>query len=107
LQEVSGDPLGHVPALLPALFIREQEFIQLFLLFGVAGCCHTPTLDKTMHDRTHLVSADVEKLLAAIKGTRHETRDRCWLLLMFRLGFAGTSRPTHGVPKHMPPVHGA
>ena len=25
LQEVSGDPLGHVPALLPALFIREAE----------------------------------------------------------------------------------
>jgi hypothetical protein len=25
LQEVCGDPLGHVPALLPALFIREAE----------------------------------------------------------------------------------
>jgi type 1 fimbriae regulatory protein FimB len=39
-----------------------------------------------MHDRKHLVSAEVEKLIAATKGTRHETRDRCLLLLMFRHG---------------------
>jgi type 1 fimbriae regulatory protein FimB len=39
-----------------------------------------------MSDRTHLVSAEVDKLLAATKGTRHETRDRCLLLLMFRHG---------------------
>jgi type 1 fimbriae regulatory protein FimB len=39
-----------------------------------------------MRDRKHLVSAEVEKLLAATKGTRHETRDRCSLLLMFRHG---------------------
>ena len=39
-----------------------------------------------MKDRKHLVSAEVEKLLAATKGTHHETRDRCLLLLMFRHG---------------------
>ena len=39
-----------------------------------------------MHDRKHLVSAEVEKLIAATKGTRHETRDCYLLLLMFRHG---------------------
>jgi type 1 fimbriae regulatory protein FimB len=39
-----------------------------------------------MNDRKHLVAAEVEKLLAAAKGARHETRDRCLLLLMFRHG---------------------
>ena len=39
-----------------------------------------------MHDRKHLVSAEVEKLLAATKGSRNEARDRCLLLLMFRHG---------------------
>ena len=39
-----------------------------------------------MSDRKHLVSAEVEKLIAATKGTRHEARDRCLLLLMFRHG---------------------
>jgi type 1 fimbriae regulatory protein FimB len=39
-----------------------------------------------MDDRQHLVSAEVEKLLAATKGTRHATRDRCVILLMFRHG---------------------
>jgi len=53
---------------------------------GVAGFFYPPTLDKMMSDRKHLVSAEVDKLLAATKGTRHETRDRCLLLLMFRHG---------------------
>jgi type 1 fimbriae regulatory protein FimB len=53
---------------------------------GVAGVFDTLTLDKMMSDRRHLVSAEVEKLIAATKGTRHETRDRCLLLLMFRHG---------------------
>jgi len=39
-----------------------------------------------MSDRRHLVAAEVEKLLAAVKGTRHAVRDRCLLLLMFRHG---------------------
>jgi hypothetical protein len=39
-----------------------------------------------MDERKHLTAAEVEKLLAAIKGTRNETRDRCLLLLMFRRG---------------------
>jgi site-specific recombinase XerD len=39
-----------------------------------------------MHDHKHLVSAQVEKLIAATKGTRHDTRDRCLLLLMFQHG---------------------
>lgn len=39
-----------------------------------------------MSDRKHLVAAEVEKLLTAVKGTRNEARDRCLLLLMFRDG---------------------
>jgi 5-methylthioadenosine/S-adenosylhomocysteine deaminase len=39
-----------------------------------------------MRDRKHLVSAEVEKLLAATKNARNATRDRCFLLLMFRHG---------------------
>jgi type 1 fimbriae regulatory protein FimB len=39
-----------------------------------------------MHDRKHLVSAEVEKLLEAAKGSRNAARDRCLLLLMFRHG---------------------
>ncbi len=35
-------------------------------------------------DRKHLTAQEVEKLLAATKGTRHEARDKCLLLLMFR-----------------------
>src|SRR6266704_2872883 len=37
-----------------------------------------------MDERKHLTAAEVEKLLAATKGTRNEARDRCLLLLMFR-----------------------
>lgn len=47
---------------------------------------NTQTLDKTMSERKHLVSAEVDKLIAATKGSRHEVRDRCLLLLMFRHG---------------------
>jgi type 1 fimbriae regulatory protein FimB len=39
-----------------------------------------------MHDRKHLVSAEVAKLLEAAKGSRNAARDRCLLLLMFRHG---------------------
>jgi type 1 fimbriae regulatory protein FimB len=39
-----------------------------------------------MTDRKHLVSAEVQKLLDATKGTRNAARDRCLLLLMFRHG---------------------
>ncbi len=39
-----------------------------------------------MNDRKHLVSAEVDKLIAATKGSRNEARDRCLLLLMFRHG---------------------
>ena len=39
-----------------------------------------------MHDRKHLVSAEVEKLLEAAKDSRNAARDRCLLLLMFRHG---------------------
>jgi type 1 fimbriae regulatory protein FimB len=44
------------------------------------------TLDKTINDRKHLTPVEVEKLLAATRGGRHEVRDRCLLLLMFRHG---------------------
>src|SRR5262245_65125695 len=37
-------------------------------------------------DRRHLTGLEVEKLLAATKGTRNEARDRCLILLMFRHG---------------------
>ena len=39
-----------------------------------------------MKERKHLVSAEVDKLIAATKGSRNESRDRCLLLLMFRHG---------------------
>src|SRR5665647_241181 len=39
-----------------------------------------------MNDRKHLVLTEVEKLIAATKGSRNEARDRCLLLLMFRHG---------------------
>jgi type 1 fimbriae regulatory protein FimB len=39
-----------------------------------------------MHDRKHLVAAEVAKLLDAAKGSRNAARDRCLLLLMFRHG---------------------
>ena len=39
-----------------------------------------------MHDRKHLVFAEVSKLLEAAKGSRNAARDRCLLLLMFRHG---------------------
>ncbi|MBF0555015.1 MAG: tyrosine-type recombinase/integrase [Nitrospirae bacterium] len=39
-----------------------------------------------MNERKHLTGLEVEKLLAATKGSRHEARDRCLLLLMFRHG---------------------
>jgi len=37
-------------------------------------------------NRKHLTSREVEKLIAATKGARHEARDRCLLLLIFRHG---------------------
>jgi len=39
-----------------------------------------------MRDRKHLVSAEVEKLMEAARGSRNAARDRCLLLLMFRHG---------------------
>ena len=53
---------------------------------GFAASFTAQTLDKTMSDRRHLVAAEVEKLLAGVKGTRNAVRDWCLLLLMFRHG---------------------
>ena len=39
-----------------------------------------------MLERNYLVTAEVERLLAATKGSRNAARDRCLLLLMFRHG---------------------
>jgi type 1 fimbriae regulatory protein FimB len=39
-----------------------------------------------MHDRKHLVSTEIEKLMEAAKGSRNAARDRCLQLLMFRHG---------------------
>jgi type 1 fimbriae regulatory protein FimB len=36
--------------------------------------------------RKHLTAAEVDKLIAATKGSRNEARNRCLLLLMFRHG---------------------
>jgi type 1 fimbriae regulatory protein FimB len=44
------------------------------------------TLDKMMGDRKHLTGIEVERLIAAIKGSRNEKRDRCLVLLMYRHG---------------------
>jgi len=39
-----------------------------------------------MEDRKHLVAIEVDRLLAATKGSRNAARDRCLLLLMYRHG---------------------
>ena len=39
-----------------------------------------------MQERKHLVAIEVDRLLAATKGSRNATRDRCLLLLMYRHG---------------------
>ena len=39
-----------------------------------------------MDDRKHITTREVEKLVAATKGSRHEARDRCLLFMMFRHG---------------------
>ena len=39
-----------------------------------------------MRDRKHLVSAEVEQLMEAARGSRNAARDRYLLLLMFRHG---------------------
>jgi type 1 fimbriae regulatory protein FimB len=40
------------------------------------------------NDRKHIAVREVEKLIAATKGSSFETRDRCLLLMtMFRHGF--------------------
>ncbi len=48
-----------------------------------------------MNDRKHLVSAEVDKLIEATKGSRNAVRDRCFLLLMVSPRFArvGSLRP--------------
>ena len=43
-------------------------------------------MDKMMRDRKHLTELEVQKLMAAVKGSRNEARDRCLLILMFRHG---------------------
>jgi integrase len=40
----------------------------------------------SINDRKHLTTDKVDKLMAAIKGSRNETRDRCLPLLMIRHG---------------------
>ena len=37
-------------------------------------------------DRKHLTAAEVDKLIAATRGSRNDARHRCLLLLMFRHG---------------------
>jgi len=39
-----------------------------------------------MTDRRHLTQGEVQRLIAATRGSRNEARDRCLLLLMFRHG---------------------
>ena len=39
-----------------------------------------------MDERKHLTAREVDRLLEAVKGARHEARDRCLLLLLFRHG---------------------
>jgi type 1 fimbriae regulatory protein FimB len=42
--------------------------------------------DDGADEQRHLTGREMEKLLAVVKGARHEVRDRCLLLLMFRHG---------------------
>ena len=39
-----------------------------------------------MQERNYLVTAEVDRLIAATKGSRNAARDRCLLVLMFRHG---------------------
>lgn len=39
-----------------------------------------------MNQRLHLTQREIDRLLDATKGARHEARDRCLMLLMFRHG---------------------
>ena len=39
-----------------------------------------------MLERNYLVTAEVDRLIAATKGSRNAARDRCLLVLMFRHG---------------------
>ena len=39
-----------------------------------------------MSERKHLTQSEMAKLLDAVKGSTHEVRDRCLLLLMYRHG---------------------
>ena len=41
---------------------------------------------KSRSERLHLTSREVDRLLHATKGSRHEARDRCLLLVTFRHG---------------------
>ena len=45
-----------------------------------------PKRDTGQDERKHLTGLEIKKLLAAVKGARHEARDRCLILLMFRHG---------------------
>jgi len=67
-------------------------------LRGSQGLSTMGTLDKMMSGRKiqnrggdgsgrkHLTGREVERLIAATRGSRNEARDRCLLLLMFRHG---------------------
>jgi hypothetical protein len=46
----------------------------------------------TKGNRKHLTAAEVDKLIAAAKGSRNEARDRCLLLLKFRHGLRVSCR---------------
>ena len=52
-----------------------------------------PKQDTVKDERKHLTGLEVEKLLAATKGTRNEARDRCLILLMFRHGLRVSVKP--------------
>jgi type 1 fimbriae regulatory protein FimB len=52
----------------------------------VTGVLALQTLDKIVSERKYLTQIEVERLIAATKGSRNEARDRCLLLLMFRHG---------------------
>jgi len=48
---------------------------------------HEPSLyDQPLDERKYLTAQEVERVIQATKGRRHEERDRCLLLMMFRHG---------------------
>jgi len=85
----SGAPLDLLWRSVPRLPYRGAQ------LFDILEFFQEVTVDSTMLERNYLVTAEVDRLLAATQGSRNAARDRCLLLLTFRHGLrvVGGVRP--------------